>query len=97
MKELELERRLVQKITAFIMELGSGFSFIGNQHTLTFNDKEYRVDLLFFHRRLRSMVAAFRIHEVVRNSCPQNKHYRDYYEWCKKVRIDNNKISICYK
>ena len=36
---------------------GSGFSFIGNQHTLTCNDKEYRVDLLFFHRRLRSMVA----------------------------------------
>ena len=57
LKELELERRLVQKITTFIMELGSGFSFIGNQHTLTYNDKEYRVDLLFFHRRLRSMVA----------------------------------------
>ena len=57
LKEFELERRLVQKITTFIMELGSGFSFIGNQHTLTCNDKEYRVDLLFFHRRLRSMVA----------------------------------------
>ena len=57
LKELELERRLVQKITAFIMELGSGFSFIGNQHTLICNNKEYRVDLLFFHRRLRSMVA----------------------------------------
>ena len=57
LKELELERRLVQKITTFIMELGSGFSFIGNQHTLTYNDKEYRVDLLFFHRKLRSMVA----------------------------------------
>ena len=57
LKELELERRLVQKITTFIMELGSGFSFIGNQHTLTCNNKEYRVDLLFFHRRLRSMVA----------------------------------------
>lgn len=57
LKELELERRLVRKITTFIMELGSGFSFIGNQHTLTYNDKEYRVDLLFFHRRLRSMVA----------------------------------------
>ena len=56
LKELDLERRLVQKITTFIMELGSGFSFIGNQHTLIFNDKEYRVDLLFFHRRLRSMV-----------------------------------------
>ena len=39
------------------MELGSGFSFIGNQHTLVFNKKESRVDLLFFYRRLRSMVA----------------------------------------
>ena len=39
------------------MELGSDFSFIGNQHTLTCNDKEYRIDLLFFHRRPRSMVA----------------------------------------
>jgi len=57
LKELELERRLVQKITNFIMELGIGFSFIGNQYTLTYNEKEYRVDLLFFHRRLRSMVA----------------------------------------
>ena len=57
LKELELERRLVQKITAFIMELGSGFSFIGNQHALAYGNKEYRVDLLFFHRRLRSMVA----------------------------------------
>lgn len=57
LKELDLERRLVQKITTFIMELGVGFSFIGNQHTLTYNEKEYRVDLLFFHRHLRSMVA----------------------------------------
>lgn len=57
LRELELERRLVQKITTFVMELGSGFSFIGNQHVLTCGDKEYRVDLLFFHRRLRSMVA----------------------------------------
>ena len=57
LKELDLERRLVQKVTSFILELGNGFSFIGNQYTLTYNDKEYRVDLLFFHRHLRSMVA----------------------------------------
>ncbi|MBQ2907725.1 MAG: DUF1016 family protein [Bacteroidales bacterium] len=57
LKELDLERHLVNKITSFIMELGNGFSFIGNQHTLSFNNKEYHVDLLFFHRRLRSMIA----------------------------------------
>ena len=57
LKETELEARLVHKITKFIMELGNGFSFIGNQHILSFNNKEYKVDLLFFNRRLRAMVA----------------------------------------
>jgi predicted nuclease of restriction endonuclease-like (RecB) superfamily len=57
LKELDLERHLVHKISSFIMELGNGFSFIGNQHTLSFNNKDYHVDLLFFHRRLRSMIA----------------------------------------
>jgi predicted nuclease of restriction endonuclease-like (RecB) superfamily len=56
-KELELEKRLVEKIKAFVLELGKGFSFIGNQHRLEYNNKEYFVDLLFFHRGLRSLVA----------------------------------------
>lgn len=57
LKEIDLEKRLVSKITSFIMELGRGFSFIGNQYTLTYNNKEYRVDLLFYNRQLESMVA----------------------------------------
>ena len=55
--ELELENRLVKKITRFLMELGKGFTFIGNQHTLEYNGKESRVDMLFFHRGLRCLVA----------------------------------------
>ena len=56
-KELELENRLIAKIKAFILELGKGFSFIGNQYRLEYNGKEYFVDMLFFHRGLRSLVA----------------------------------------
>ncbi|MFZ4611875.1 MAG: PDDEXK nuclease domain-containing protein [Gemmataceae bacterium] len=56
-KELELEKRLTEKIKNFVLELGKGFSFIGNQHRLEYNDKEYFVDMLFFHRTLRSLVA----------------------------------------
>ncbi len=56
-KELELEKRLITKIRSFILELGKGFSFIGNQYRLEYNNKEYFVDLLFFHRGLRSLVA----------------------------------------
>ncbi len=56
-KELELEKRLIAKIRAFVLELGKGFSFIGNQYRLEYNNKEYFVDMLFFHRGLQSLVA----------------------------------------
>lgn len=55
--ELELEDRLVKAITRFLMELGNGFTFIGNQHVLEYNGKESKVDMLFFHRWLRCLVA----------------------------------------
>ena len=57
MKEFKLERRLVDKITHFILELGKGFTFIGNQHIIPFNGKEYKVDMLVFHRGLNRMIA----------------------------------------
>lgn len=56
-KESELEKRLVEKIKSFVLELGKGFTFIGNQYRLEYNKKEYFVDMLFFHRGLRSLVA----------------------------------------
>ena len=55
--ERELERRLVEKIKRFMLELGKGFSFIGNQYRLTLKDNEYFVDLLFYNRILKSLVA----------------------------------------
>lgn len=57
LKEMELEKRLISKIRNFILELGKGFSFIGNQYRLEYNHKEYFVDMLFFHRGLQSLVA----------------------------------------
>ncbi|MDR1878186.1 MAG: PDDEXK nuclease domain-containing protein [Bacteroidales bacterium] len=56
-KERELEKRLTEKIKLFLLELGNGFTFIGNQYRLTFNQKEYFIDLLFFNRKLKSLVA----------------------------------------
>jgi predicted nuclease of restriction endonuclease-like (RecB) superfamily len=57
LKELELEKKLVEKIKLFILELGKGFTFIGNQYRLEYNDKEYFIDLLFYHRNLHSLIA----------------------------------------
>ncbi len=55
--ERDLERRLVEKIKQFILELGYGFSFLGSQYRLTLGNNEYFVDLLFFNRKLKCLVA----------------------------------------
>ena len=56
-KERELEKRLVEKVKQFLLELGKGFTFIGNQYRIELNEKEYFVDMLFFHRDLKALVA----------------------------------------
>ncbi len=55
--ERELENRLVEKIRDLLLELGYGFSFIGNQYILKLNHKEYAIDLLFYNRKLKCLVA----------------------------------------
>jgi predicted nuclease of restriction endonuclease-like (RecB) superfamily len=55
--ERELENALVSNIRKFLIEMGGEFSFLGNQYKLTESGDEYFVDLLLFHRRLRSIVA----------------------------------------
>src|SRR3989339_1093169 len=55
--ERELEQRLIERIKYFILELGVGFAFVGNQHKLVLGKNEYFIDLLFFNRRLKCLVA----------------------------------------
>ncbi len=55
-QELEIEKQLTNHITKFLLELGKGFAFIGRQYPLEIGDKEYRLDLLFYHIRLRCFV-----------------------------------------
>ena len=56
-KERELEDRLIERLKDFLLELGYGFCFIGRQHRLSLGDKEYFIDLLFYHRFLKTLVA----------------------------------------
>ena len=56
-KERELEDRLVSRLQEFLLELGYGFCFVGRQHRITLGKKEYFIDLLFYHRFLRALVA----------------------------------------
>lgn len=55
--EHKVETKIVENIKRFIMALGADFSYMGNQYRLIVDDKEYFIDLLFFNRRLRCLVA----------------------------------------
>ena len=55
-QELELERQLTQYITKFLLELGAGFAFVGRQYPLEIGEKQYALDLLFYHLKLRCFV-----------------------------------------
>ena len=55
-KEQDLERALVERIRDFLLELGVGFAFVGNQYPLVVSGKEYRLDLLFYHIKLHCYI-----------------------------------------
>lgn len=55
--EREIENRMISKIKDVILELGYGFCFIGNQYKISLHQKEYFIDLLFYHRKLKCLVA----------------------------------------
>jgi len=55
--ERKMENMLVAKIRDFLIELGYGFTFIGNQYKIQLGDDEYFIDLLFYHRKLKCLVA----------------------------------------
>ncbi len=56
MQELDIEKQLIDHITKFLLELGKGFAFIGRQYPLEVGEKDYRLDLLFYHIRLRCFI-----------------------------------------
>jgi len=56
-KERELEDRLISRLQAFLLELGYGFCFVGRQHRIALGKKEYFIDLLFYHRFLKALIA----------------------------------------
>ena len=54
--ESDLEDALIQRLADFLLELGDEFAFVGRQRRLRIDDTWFRVDLVFFHRRLRCLI-----------------------------------------
>jgi len=55
--ERKLELGLIKNVRSFLLEMGGDFSFIGNQYKLDVDGDEFFIDLLLYHRRLKSLVA----------------------------------------
>ncbi|MBK8564918.1 MAG: DUF1016 family protein [Saprospiraceae bacterium] len=56
-EEKDLERAILEKIEHFLLELGRGFAFLERQKRMVIDGKDYKLDLLFYHRRLKRLVA----------------------------------------
>lgn len=93
--ELEIERRLVDKVKLFLLELGKGFTFIGNQYELEYNGKTSRVDLLLFHRGLRSLVAIdLKIGEFKLEYASKMNYYLSLLDRLERFKGENRSIGI---
>ena len=56
-KEKELENKILEKLKNILLELGSGFSFVGNQYKITIDNQDFYIDLLFYHIKLKCYIA----------------------------------------
>lgn len=84
--ESELEDALIQNMRQFLLEMGSDFTFVGNQYRLSVNDKEYRIDLLLYHRKLQSLIA---IDLKIGEFEPEHKGKMEFY-----LSVLNDKIRL---
>lgn len=74
--EFELEQSLIKNIQNFLLELGHNYAFVGNQYKLYVEDKEYKIDLLLFHRSLQCLVA---IDLKIGDFQPEHKGKMEFY------------------
>ncbi len=91
--EKELESALMEKIRGFLAEMGGNFCYIGNQFRLEAGNSEFFIDLLLYHRRLRSLVAIeLKIGEFAPEYAGKMQFYLSVLD--DKVRLDGENPSI---
>ncbi len=93
--ETELEQKIIDKLEHFLLELGKGFTFVGRQVRLTFKEKHFRVDLVFYNRILQCFVLIdLKIGEISHQDLGQMQMYVNYYDRKKKLPHENPTIGI---
>ena len=91
--ETELENRIIDNLQKFLLELGRGFTFVGRQVRLTFEEEHFRVDLVFYNRLLRCFVLFdLKIGQLKHQDIGQMQMYVNYYD--RKVKLDDENSTI---
>jgi predicted nuclease of restriction endonuclease-like (RecB) superfamily len=93
--EAELETGLINNIRAFLTEMGGDFCFMGNQYHLDVAADDYYIDLLLFHRRLRSLIAIeLKIGEFIPEYAGKMQFYLTALDETLKLPEENPSIGI---
>ena len=93
--ESELESRIIDNLQQFLLELGTGFAFIGRQVRFTFDEEHFMVDLVFYNRLLRCFVLFdLKIGELKHQDIGQMQMYVHYYDRKVKLLDENPTIGI---
>ncbi|MCG7855892.1 PDDEXK nuclease domain-containing protein [Flavihumibacter sediminis] len=93
--ESELEERIITHLQNFLLELGRGFCFEARQKRLTFGNKHYRLDLVFYHRVLKCHVLLdLKIGEFDHADAGQMNMYLNYYKENESEPTDNPPVGI---
>ena len=93
--ENKLETEIINKLEMFLLELGKGFTFVGRQVRFTFDEKHFRIDLVFYNRLLKCFVLIdLKIGEVTHQDLGQMQMYVNYYDRYVKIPDENDTIGI---
>jgi predicted nuclease of restriction endonuclease-like (RecB) superfamily len=95
LSETELEKRLIDHLQIFLLELGKGFAFIGRQYRITLGNKHHYVDLVFYHRILKCFVLIdLKKEKAGYEAVGQMNMYLGYFENEENTAGDNPPIGI---
>lgn len=93
--ENELEQELINKLENFLLELGNGFTFVARQKRISFNEKHFRIDLVFYNRMLKCFVLIdLKIGEIKHQDIGQMQMYVNYYDREVRLKEENKTIGI---
>lgn len=93
--ESVLEQRIIDHIEEFMLELGKGFTFVGRQSHISFDEDHYRPDLVFYNRLTRSFfVIDLKIGKITAGDVGQMQMYVHYYDRTQKLPDENPTIGI---